>query len=93
MWALLAKAVQGTFGGLGKRVLVGMGLGLASGAIVLTVINYYINKIVVSAGRLGDMAAILHLAGMDVAVSIVIGAVIVRATIGATKISLSKAAK
>lgn len=93
MWALLAKAVQGTFGGLGKRVLVGMGLGLASGAIVMMVINYYVNKIVQSAGALGDMAAILHLAGMDVAISIVIGAVIVRASIGATKLSLSKAAK
>ncbi|MGP5437727.1 DUF2523 family protein [Psychrobacter alimentarius] len=93
MWKLLSGAIVGTFGGLGKRVLVGMGLGLASGAIVLTVINYYVNKIVVSAGALGDMAAILHLAGMDVAISIVIGAVIVRATIGATKLSLSKAAK
>ena len=93
MWKLLSAAIVGTFGGLGKRVLVGMGLGLASGAIVLMVINYYINKIVASASRLGDMAAILHLAGMDVAVSIVIGAVIVGATIGATKLSLSKAAK
>lgn len=93
MWNLLSTTIKGTFGGFGKRVLVGMGLGLASGAIVLTVINYYVNKIVVSAGALGDMAAILHLAGMDVAVSIVIGAVIVRASIGATKLSLSKAAK
>ncbi len=40
-----------------------------------------------------DMAAILHLSGMDVAVSIVIGAVVVRATIGATKMSLTRAAK
>ena len=93
MWKLLSAAIVGTFGGLGKRVLLGMGLGLASGAIVLTVINYYVNKIVASAGALGDMAAILHLAGMDVAISIVIGAVIVRASIGATKLSLSRAAK
>lgn len=93
MWKLFAGAITGTFGGLGKRVLVGMGLGLASGAIVLAVINYYVNKIVASAGALGDMAAILHLAGMDVAISIVIGAVIVRASIGATKLSLSRAAK
>lgn len=93
MWGLLQKAIQGTFGGFGKRVLVGMGLGLASGAIVFTVINYYVNKIVASAGALGDMAAILHLAGMDAAISIVIGAVIIRASIGATKLSLSKAAK
>jgi len=93
MGALLSKVIQGVFGVAGGRVLLGMGLGIASGAIVLTVINYYINKIVVSAGRLGDMAAILHLAGMDVAISIVIGAVIVRASIGATKLTLSKAAK
>ncbi|MBF2720645.1 DUF2523 domain-containing protein [Psychrobacter sp. NG254] len=93
MWKIIAGAITSTFGGLGKRVLLGMGLGLASGAIVFAVINYYVNKIVVSAGALGDMAAILHLAGMDAAVSIVIGAVIVRATIGATKISLSRAAK
>lgn len=93
MWKLFSGAITGTFGGLGKRVLLGMGLGLASGAIVFAVLNYYINKIVVSAGALGDMAAILHLSGMDTAVSIIIGAVIVRATIGATKVSLSRAAK
>lgn len=93
MLGALAKLFQYLFGGMGKRVLVGMGLGIASGAISLVVINYYINKIVSSAGALGDMAAILHIGGMDTAISIVIGAVVVRASLGATKLSLTKAAK
>lgn len=90
---LLAALFQKLFGGFAKRVLVGAGLGLASGAIALAVANYYISKIVAQAGALGQMAAILHLAGMDKAISIIIGAVIVRATIQSTKLSLTKAAK
>lgn len=93
MWGALTKVLQGLFGGMGKRVLVGMGLGFASGAISLAVINYYINKIVSSAGALGDMAAILHLGGMSTALSIIIGAVVVRASLGATKLSLTKLTK
>lgn len=93
MWAVFIGVMRGLFGGMGKRVLLGMGLGLASGAISLAVINYYINKIVASAGAIGDMAAILHLAGMDTALSIMIGAIVIRASLGATKLSLSKVAK
>lgn len=90
MWSALTKVLQGLFGGMAGSVLVGAGLGLATGAIVLTVINYYINKITASAGALGDMAAILHIGGMDTAISIVIGAVVVRASLSATKMSLTK---
>ena len=93
MWAALIAVVRGLFGGMGKRVLLGMGLGLASGAARLVVINYYVNKIFASSGALGDMAAILHIGGMDTAISIIIGAIIVRATLGATKLSLSKIGK
>lgn len=90
---IIAGIISFFLAGFGKRVLLGMGLGLLSGALVLIVINYYINRIVNSAGALGDMAAILHIGGMDTAISIIIGAVVVRATLGATKLSLSKAAK
>lgn len=93
MFAMLSRLFLALFGKMGKRVLLGMGLGLASGAATLLVINYYVNKIVASAGALGDMAAILHIGGMDTAISIIIGAIIVRATLGATKLSLSKLSK
>ena len=74
--------------GLGKR---GAGLGIATGAIVLTVVNFYIGKVQQQAGLLGDMAGIAHLGGLDVALSIIIGAVVVRATLQATKIFVTKA--
>ncbi len=90
---LLATLLQKLFGGMGKRVLVGAGLGLASGAIVLNVVNFYIGKITSQAGALGAMAGILHLAGVDTAISIVIGACVVRASISATKLSLIKAGR
>lgn len=90
MWAALTKVLQGVTGGAGAGLLAGAGLGLASGLIVLTVINYYINKIVQSAGALGDMAALLHIGGMDTAISIIIGAVVVRATLSATKLTLTR---
>lgn len=90
---LLAELFQKLFGSLGKRVLVGAGLGLASGTIIHTVINYYLDKIISQAGLLGKMSGILHLAGVDTAISIIIGGVVVRATISATKLSLVKATK
>lgn len=74
-----------------KKILVGAGLGIATGAIVLTVINYYIGKVQQQAGMLGDMAGIAHLGGLDVAISIIIGAIVVRATLLATKVFVTKA--
>ena len=93
MWLKLSTLFKGLIAGGFGSVLAGAGLGLASGALVLTVINYYINQISSSAGALGDMAAILHIGGMDTAISIVIGAVVVRAFLGATKLSLVKGKK
>lgn len=74
-----------------QKLLVGAGLGIATGAIVLAVVNYYISKIQQQAGILGDMAGIAHLGGLDVAISIVIGAVVVRASLFATKVFITKA--
>lgn len=74
-----------------KTFFLSMGVGVASGAIALTVVNYYIGKIQQQAGLLGDMAGIAHLGGLDKAISIVIGAVIIRATILASQAVLTKA--
>lgn len=89
----LFRLFKHLFAGLGGTVLTGMGLGLVSGSVTLVVINYYIGKITAQAGFLGDMAAILHLGGMDTAISIVIGAIVVRATLLASKLSLTKLKK
>lgn len=86
----LLKLLEGLLGSAFKKVLVGAGLGLVSGGTVLLVVNYYVAKIVSQAGALGTMAGILHLAGVDKAISIIIGAIVIRATIAATKLSLIK---
>ncbi len=81
------------FGKLGKQILVSLGLGIATGGTTLAVINYYIDKIIAQANTLGDMASILSLGGLDTAISIIIGAVVTRATLSASKISIQKMGK
>lgn len=91
MGKLLSLVLANFAGSAIKKLLVGAGLGVATGAIVLAVVNYYISKIQQQAGILGDMAGIAHLGGLDVAISIVIGAVVVRASLFATKVFITKA--
>lgn len=74
-----------------KQALLGAGLGLLSGAFVLTLVNQYINQAVSSMSSIGSVAGLMGLAGLDVALSIVIGAVVCRATISSLSIRLSKA--
>lgn len=93
MFKVLFALFEKLTAGLAKRVLVGAGLGLASGVITLTVINFYIAKIQAQSGTLGDMAAILHIGGLDTAISIIIGACVVRASLMAAKLSIIKAGK
>lgn len=93
MFKLLYALLEKLTAGLAKRVLVGAGLGVATGMITLTVINYYIGKIQAQAGALGDMAAILHLGGLDTAISIIIGACVVRASLVSAKLSIVRAGK
>ncbi|OBX51696.1 DUF2523 family protein [Moraxella nonliquefaciens] len=93
MFGALARLLQGLFTGFGATVLTSLGIGFMSGAIALIVLNYYIGKIVSQAGFLGDMAAILQLGGFDTAISIVIGATVVRASLAASKLSLGRMKK
>lgn len=56
------------------QVLAGAGLGLASTAAFSTFIDYYKVKVITSFNALGAVTGILGLAGVDKAISIVIGA-------------------
>lgn len=97
MGALLKKILDIVLHGALKRLLIGAGLGLASTAILLTVINYYVDKLIQhlnsfgAVGQFGQGAlALLGIAGVDIAISIVIGAYIVRFTIKKTQVFLMK---
>jgi len=74
-----------------RSMLVGAGLGLATSQLILSLTNRYITSALSGvSGVGGSMVSFLGLAGADVALSIIIGAVIARATINSLKISLVK---
>ena len=77
-------------GGL-KRLLLGAGVGLTSGAVILVIFNYYLTMMVSSFDALdADYIGLLGLMGVDKAVSIVVGAYAVRLTLLSARLSLRK---
>lgn len=56
------------------QVLAGAGLGLATNTAFNAFLNYYKNKAIYELGQLGEVAGLLGLAGLDKAISIIIGA-------------------
>lgn len=91
---LLSKVIEsGTKGGL-KNILMGAGLTLASNAVFLTIVNRYIATLQNQVGGLSaDLSGLIHLSGFDVAMSIVLSAVVTRLTISPPKLSLMKGGK
>lgn len=74
-----------------SRVLVGAGLGLATASFVLTFVNYYIDKAINNLNGAGAaVLGLLGLSGTDVALSIVLGALVARTTIDSLNIRLVK---
>lgn len=97
MGSLFKKLLDLVLAGGLKKMLLGAGLSLASFAIVFTVINYYIGKVMQALnhfgtiGQLGNIGlALLGIAGVDTSLSIVIGAYIVKFTIKKSQVFLSK---
>lgn len=74
-----------------KRILLGAGLALVSSQIILTTINVYINRALSGMSFNGSNAMMfLGLSGADVAISVMIGALIARATMEAMNLGLRK---
>lgn len=95
MFRLFQKLFDVVLAGSLKKILLGAGIGVASGVIFFKILNYYIDKLVNSlsyfgtAGEFGIIAINLFgLAGLDIAMSIIIGAYVVKFTIKKTQIFL-----
>lgn len=96
MWAALIRVITGLLGSSGKRLLAGMGLGLATSGVANYVLNYYFSKVIASmhfGGLMTSMMGLLGLANIDTAISIVLSAYVVKFTMQATKLSLTKLKK
>jgi hypothetical protein len=91
IFRLLYWVIGFVLGSALKRILLGAGLAIVSSQIILNIINVYINKALsgMSTGASSAMA-FLGLSGADVAISILIGALIARATMEAMNLGLKK---
>lgn len=90
MGNLLKRLLDSFADGFLNRLLKGAGISLLSGTLILTVINHLIAKFLSDFFVVGDLAALVGVGGLDQCISIVISAVIARATISSSSMSWGK---
>jgi hypothetical protein len=74
-----------------KKVLLGAGVTLVSGAVINAILATYINKAISASSSIDPTyLGLLSISGLDHAISIIIGALVARATILAANVSIKK---
>ena len=74
------------------KVLVGAGVTIVSGAVINIILTTYINKAISASNQIDSTyLGLLSISGLDHAISIIIGALIARATLLAANLSFKKA--
>ena len=74
-----------------KDVLTGAGLTLGTAGASMFLINQFIDRFRSNTGGIpADILSLAHIAGFDYAISIILGAIVTAATLGASKLSLRK---
>ena len=85
--ALLVKAVSVGSSKTLKNLLTSAGVGLVTSQVVLVVVNSLINKSVAQFGLL-SVIGLLGLSGVDVGLSIIVFALVARATMASSSVGL-----
>ena len=88
LFTTLGKVLNSSTDGFIKRALVGAGLSIGSSAVVLTIIQSLISRMSSNLSLAGDVTGLIGLSGLDVALSVMIGALIARATLASMSIAL-----
>ncbi len=74
-----------------KKVLLGAGVSLVTGAVIETILNAYISKAMAMSSQLNpSYLGLLSISGLDKAISIIIGALVARSAIMAAQVSFVK---
>ncbi|ENX58647.1 DUF2523 domain-containing protein [Acinetobacter sp. ANC 5659] len=74
-----------------KKVLLGAGVAIVSTVVIQTILTSFINKAINASNSIDHTyLGLLAISGLDQAISIVIGALITRATIVASEMSFKK---
>lgn len=90
--AILVVVADWTLSKFGKTVLKGLGLGIFSSAIVMTLFQQLISHAQAEWGRMSsDVLQILALGNIDYGLSIIVGACILKITLMINKVSFGKA--
>ncbi|AWA47940.1 DUF2523 domain-containing protein [Acinetobacter junii] len=91
MWSKLADLFTSLQKGALKNILTGAGLMLTSSTLVFTAFAAAVNALRNSlSGVSADVLSLAHLTGFDVAISLVLGALVTRLTLNSTKLALKK---
>lgn len=92
MKAILFGLTSWLLSNFAKKVLLGAGVTLVSGAVINIVLTTYINKAIAASSQIDSTyLGLLSISGLDHAISIIIGALIARATLLAANLSFKKA--
>ena len=90
--AILVAVADATLSKAGKSILKGLGLGVFSSAVVLTLFNQLISYAQNEWGKMSaDVLQILALGNIDYGLSIIVGACVLKITLIINKISIGKA--
>jgi len=90
--AILVAVADATLSKAGKSILKGLGLGVFSSAVVLTLFNQLISYAQNEWVKLSaDVLQILALGNIDYGLSIIVGACVLKITLMINKISIGKA--
>lgn len=90
MGNLLKSLLDNFAEGFLSKLIKGAGISLISGTVILTVINFLINRFMSDFMVVGDLASLVGVSGLDQCISIIISAFISRAMITSTNLSFSK---
>lgn len=92
MKAILFGLTSWLLSNFAKKVLVGAGVTIVSGAVINIILTTYINKAISASNQIDPTyLGLLSISGLDHAISIIIGALIARATLLAANLSFKKA--
>lgn len=92
MKAILFSLTSWLLSNFAKKVLIGAGVTIVSGAVINIILTTYINKAISATNQIDSTyLGLLSISGLDHAISIIIGALIARATLLAANLSFKKA--
>ena len=92
MKAILFGLTNWLLSNFAKKVLIGAGVTIVSSAVINIILTTYINKAISASNQIDSTyLGLLSISGLDHAISIIIGALIARATLLAANLSFKKA--